>query len=141
MNGVNGVNGVNGAIRKRDPQWPVTVGMYAVLFLFGAVQGLIGSFQYSRASGSVPVAALICCAVILATCVLAAWATRSVSGAVLPGIGWILASFLMSMPVSNGSVIITSTKAGEWYLYGGTLSVAAGVVASFVGATRWAGRR
>jgi hypothetical protein len=45
------------------------------------------------------------------------------------------------MPVSNGSVIITSTKAGEWYLYGGTLSVAAAVVASFVGATRWAGRR
>jgi hypothetical protein len=138
---MNGVNGVNGAIRKRDPQWPVTVGMYAVLFLFGAVQGLIGSFQYSRASGSVPVAALICCAVILATCVLAAWATRSVSGAVLPGIGWILASFLMSMPVSNGSVIITSTKAGEWYLYGGTLSVAAAVVASFVGVARWAGRR
>jgi hypothetical protein len=135
------MNGVNGTTRKREPQWPVTVGVYGMLFLFGAVQGLIGSFQYSRASGSVPVAALVCCAVILATCVLAAWATRSVSGAVLPGIGWILASFLLSMPVSNGSVIITSTKAGEWYLYGGTLSVAAGVVASFVGAARWAGRR
>ena len=138
---MNGVNGVNGTTRKREPQWPVTVGVYAMLFLFGAVQGLIGSFQYSRASGSVPVAALISCAVILATCVLAAWATRSVSGAVLPGIGWILASFLLSMPVSNGSVIITSTTAGKWYLYGGTLSVAAGVVASFVGGIRWAGRR
>jgi len=131
---------MKGTTGKRDPQWPVTVGVYSMLFLFGAVQGLIGSFQYSRASGSVPVAALICCAVILATCVLAAWATRSVSGAVLPGIGWILASFLLSMPVSNGSVIITSTKAGEWYLYGGTLSVAAGVVASFVGLARWSGR-
>src|SRR5690242_3440404 len=136
-----GMNGVNGTTRKREPQWPVTVGLYAMLFLFGAVQGLIGSFQYSRVAGSVPVAALISCAVILATCVLAAWATRSVSAAVVPGIGWILASFLLSMPVSNGSVIITSTKAGEWYLYGGTLSVAAAVVASFVGATRWAGRR
>jgi hypothetical protein len=76
--------------RKREPQWPVSVGVYGVLFLFGAVQGLIGSFQYSRAAGSVPVAALVSCAVILATCVLGAWATRSVSGAVLPGIGWIL---------------------------------------------------
>ena len=132
---------MNGTTRKREPQWPVTVGVYGALFLFGAVQGLIGSFQYSRASGSVPVGALICCAVILATCVLGAWATRSASGAVLPGIGWILASFLLSMPVSNGSVIITSTKAGEWYLYGGTLCVAAGVVASFVGVARWAGRR
>src|SRR5580693_3074032 len=135
-----GMNGVNGTTRKREPQWPVTVGVYGMLFLFGAVQGLIGSFQYSRAFGSVPVAALVCCAVILATCVLAAWATRSVSGAVLPGIGWILASFVLSMPVSNGSVIITSTTAGKFYLYGGTLCVAAAVVASFIGAARRSGR-
>ena len=94
-------------------EWPVSVGVYGVLFLFGAVQGLIGSFQYSRRAGSVPVAALVCCAVILATCVLAAWAIRSVSGAVLPGIGWILTSFVLSMPVSNGSVIITSHHAGQ----------------------------
>ena len=132
---------MNGTTRKPAPQWPLSVGVYGVLFLFGAVQGLIGSFQYSRASRTVPVAALACCVVILATCVLAAWATRSVSGAVLPGIGWILASFVLSMPVSNGSVIITSTTPGKWYLYGGTLSVAAGVVASFVGGIRWAGRR
>jgi hypothetical protein len=131
---------MNGTTRKREPQWPVSLGVYGVLFLFGAVQGVIGSFQYSRASGPVPVAALVCCAVILATCVLAAWATRSVSGAIVPGIGWILASFVLSMPVSNGSVIITSTKAGEWYLYGGTLSVAAAVVASFIGVARSAGR-
>ena len=132
---------MNGTTRKREPQWPVSVGVYGVLFLCGAVQGLIGSFQYSRTAGPVPVAALISCAVILATCVLGAWATRSVSGAVLPGIGWILTSFVLSMPVSNGSVIITSTTPGQWYLYGGTLSVAAAVVASFVGGVRWAGRR
>jgi hypothetical protein len=132
---------MKGTTGKRDPRWPVTVGVYSMLFLVGAVQGLIGSFQYSRASRSVPVAALICCVVILATCLLAAWATRSVSGAVLPGIGWIIASFVLSMPVSNGSVIITSTTPGEWYLYGGTLSVAAAVVGSFIGAARSAGRR
>jgi hypothetical protein len=117
--------GMKGTTGKHGPTWPVTVGVYSALFLFGAVQGLVGSFQYSRAAGSVPVAALVCCAVILATCLLGAWATRSVSGAVL---------------VSNGSVIITSTTAGKWYLYGGTLCVAAGVVASFVGTARWARR-
>src|SRR6266496_4406115 len=78
--------------------------------------------------------------VIVAACVLAAWVTRSVSGAVLPGMGWVLASFVMSMPVTNGSVIITSTTAGKWYLYGGTLSVAAAVVASFAGLARWSRR-
>ena len=97
---------------------------------------MIGSFQYGRTAGPVPVAALVCCAVILATCLLAAWAMRSVSGAILPGMGWIIASFVLSMPVSNGSVIITNTTPGKWYLYGGTLSVAAGVVVSFAGLAR-----
>jgi len=132
---------MKGTTGKREPAWPVTVGLYGALFLFGAVQGLIGSFQYSRAAGAVPVAALICSAAILATCLLAAWATRSVSGALLPGMGWLITSFVLSMPVSHGSVIITSTTAGKWYLYGGTLCVAAAVVASFIGSARWAGRR
>ena len=118
----------------------VSVGVYGVLFLLGVVEGMIGSFQYSRVSGGVPTAALACCAAILATCLLAAWATRSVSGAIMPGMGWIIASFVLSMPVSNGSVIITNTTPGKWYLYGGTLSVAVGVVLSFAGMARWAGR-
>ncbi|MGH3196202.1 MAG: hypothetical protein ACRDOH_27375 [Streptosporangiaceae bacterium] len=125
---------------KRGTGLLLTVGAYGVLFLLGAVQGVIGSFQYSRGPGSVPVAALVCCAVIFATCLLAAWAMRSVSGAVLPGMGWVITSFVLSMPVSNGSVIITSTTPGKWYLYGGTLSVAAGLVLSFAGMARAAGR-
>src|SRR6202162_1355277 len=101
---------------KRGTWSLVSVGVYGVLFLLGLVQGMIGSFQYSPAYGSGPVAALVCCALILATCLLAAWATRSVSGAILPGMGWIIASFVLSMPASNGSVIITNTTPGKWYL-------------------------
>jgi hypothetical protein len=63
----------------------------------------------------------------------------SVSGALMPGTGWIIASFVLSMRVSNGSVIITNTTPGKWYLYGGTLSVVAGVVLSFAGMARAAG--
>ena len=110
----------------------VTVGVYGMLFVLGVVQGLIGSFQYSRTAGSVPVAALVSCAAILATCLLGAWAMHSASGAILPGMGWLITSFVLSMPVSNGSVIITNTAPGKTYLYGGTLSVAVGVVVSFV---------
>jgi hypothetical protein len=124
---------MNGASGKHGTRSLLSFGVFGVLFLLGLVEGMIGSFQYARVLGSVPAAALVCCVVILATCLLAAWATRSVSGAILPGMGWIIASFVLSMPVSNGSVIITATTPGKWYLYGGTLSVAAGVVASFVG--------
>jgi hypothetical protein len=118
---------------RRGPDWPVAAGVYGVLFIVGVVEGMIGSFQYSRMPKPVPVAALACCAVILLTCLLAAWAMRSVSGALLPGMGWIIASFVLSMPVASGSVIITATTPGKWYLYGGTLSVVAAVVASFAG--------
>jgi hypothetical protein len=119
----------------------VTVGVYGLLFLAGVVQGLIGSFQYSRTAGSVPAAALVSCAAILATCLLGAWAMRSASGAILPGMGWVITSFVLSMPVSNGSVIITDTAPGKTYLYGGTLSVAVAVVVSLVATARWSGAR
>lgn len=132
---------MNSTTGNSGPEWPVVVGAYAVLFLLGVVEAMIGSFQYSREPKPVPVAALVCCAVILLTCVLAAWAMGSVSGALLPGMGWVITSFVLSMPVSNGSVIITATTPGKWYLYGGTLSVAAAVVASFAGMAFWPRRR
>jgi Family of unknown function (DUF6113) len=116
------------------------VAVYGMLFVLGAVQGVIGSFQYSWMAGSVPVAALAWCAVLLATCLLGAWAMRSVSGALAPAAGWILAAFLMSMPVSNGSVIITNTAAGRWYLYGGTATAVAGTLLALVVVIRSQGR-
>jgi hypothetical protein len=132
---------MNDTTGKHGTRSLVTVGAYGVLFLLGVVEGLIGSFQYSRVAGSVPVAALVCCAAILATCLLGAWGMGSASGAILPGMGWVIASFVLSMPVSNGSVIITNTTPGKWYLYGGTLSVAIAVIVSFAGVARRAGTR
>ena len=116
----------------------VTGGVYGMLFVLGAVEGTIGSFQYSRTAGVVPLAALAFCAALLVTCLLAAWAMRAVSGALVPAIGWIIASFVLSMPVSGGSVIITASAPGEWYLYGGTLSAVIAVAASFGGSIRTA---
>jgi len=118
------VNTTTGGRRARL----LSVGSYVALFLVGAVEGLIGSFQYSRAA---PAAAIGFCVAILATCLLGAWAMRSVGGALLPAIGWILAVFVISMPDSSGTVIIANTNAGKWFLYGGTVSALAGLFASF----------
>jgi hypothetical protein len=126
---------------KPDTRWFVTGGVYGALFLLGAVEGMVGSFQYARLATPVPVGALAFCAAILATCLFGGWGTRSVSGALTPAIGWIIASFVLSMPVSNGSVIITNTTPGKWYLYGGTVSVLLGVAASFGGWVRATGAR
>jgi hypothetical protein len=108
----------------------LTGGAYGVLLLMGAVEGAIGSFQYSRLA---PAGAILFCVGIFLTCLLAAWAMRSFSGAFVPALGWVIASFVLSMPMSNGSVIIANTTAGKWYLYGGTLSLVAALVISFGG--------
>jgi hypothetical protein len=119
----------------------VTGGVYGVLFVLGAIEGAIGSFQYSRTAGTFPLAAIAFCVAILVTCLLAGWGMRAVSGALAPAIGWILTTLVLSMPVSGGSVIIANSTPGKWYLYGGTVSVVLGVALSFRGWVRGAGAR
>jgi hypothetical protein len=116
---------------RQRPGWFMTGGVYGMLLVLGVVEGTIGSFQYSRTAGSVPLAAIAFCVGIGATCLLAAWGMRSVSGALMPAMGWVITSFVLSMPVSSGTVIITATTPGEWYLYGGTLCAAAAVALCF----------
>jgi Family of unknown function (DUF6113) len=110
----------------------ITVAGYLVLFLAGLVQGLIGTFQFSR--GPAPLIAILFDAAILATCVLGSWGMRTALGGVLPAIGWFVATLVLSSTSAGGSVIVTSTTAGEWFLFGGSLCAAAGAVYAFA---RW----
>jgi hypothetical protein len=107
----------------------VTAAGYVMLFLLGAFQGLIGSFQYSQAPA--PLIAVVLVVVIFATCVACGWGLGTLGAGLLPAVGWIIASFILAMPRPNGSVIITATAAGEWYLYGGALACAVGCVTAF----------
>jgi hypothetical protein len=117
------------------PRVTMAVG-YVLLFVLGAVQGVIGSFQYSRSPS--PLIAICFDVVIFVTCVLAGRGLRTLGGGLFPAVGWIIASFVLSMPRANGSVIIANTAAGKWYLYGGSLAAAAGAAAAF---TFWARTR
>jgi hypothetical protein len=116
----------------------LTAGAYVMLFLFGAGQGLFGSFQYSRFA---PTLAIVFALAIGATCALAAWGMDSASGAFAPGAGWLLTSLVISMGRPTGSVIIANTNPGKWYLYGGTVCVVIAVVTSMALRTRAAVRR
>ena len=116
----------------RDAQAFVTGGAYALLFLLGALEGLVGCFQFSRAVGSFPLAALVLAVAIGVTCVLGAAGMGSAAGALAPALGWFVVSVVLSLPTSGGSVIITGTTAGEVYLYGGSFCAAGGVVVAFV---------
>jgi hypothetical protein len=103
---------------------------YVLLFLLGLVEGLIGCFEFSRSIGGVPVAAWGFGLLILATCLLAAAGMGSALGGLAAAIGWLAASFVLTLPTAAGSVIVTNTSAGKWYLYGGAVCAGVGVALS-----------
>ncbi len=111
-----------------------------MLFVLGALEGLIGSFQYNHSVGSFPLAAVALAVLILATCLLGAAGMGSTGGALAPAIGWFLVSLILTMPTHGGSVIITGTAAGQWYLYGGAVCAGASVILAFVLRARTAPR-
>ena len=118
-----------------DPRRPDalnTGAAYVALFLLGAMEGLLGCFQFSRAIGPVPVAALVFCVVVFLTCLLGGLGMGSPLGALMPAFGWLLASLVLTMPTAAGSVIVTNTTAGKWYLYGGAACAGLAVVLTFV---------
>lgn len=116
-----------------DTHPAITAGGYVALFLLGMVQGLIGTFQYSRGPGVL--VAILFDAAILATCMLGARGMRTALGGVLPALGWFVVTVVLSSSNSaGGSVIVTNTAAGKWFLFGGSLCAAAGAVYAFA---RW----
>jgi hypothetical protein len=109
-------------------QRAITAAGYLMLFVLGVFEGLIGSFQYSQSPA--PFIAIILVLVILVTCIACGWGMGTFAGGLVPAVGWIIASFILAMTRPNGSVIITATTAGEWYLYGGALACVVGSVAT-----------
>jgi hypothetical protein len=102
---------------------------YFMLLVLGAVQGLFGSFQYSREPA--PLIAIILVVIVFVTCAGCGWGIGTFAAGLLPALGWILVSFVLAMSRPNGSVIITATTAGECYLYGGALAAAVGCIITF----------
>lgn len=114
----------------RPPAIALTVVAYLALLLFGVAQGLLGVFFY--ATGPAPFAAIGFGVAMAATCLLGGWGMRAAAGGVAPAAGWFALVFLLANGTHQGSVLITATTAGEWFLFGGSACVAVGVVASFV---------
>lgn len=102
---------------------------YLMLVLFGAAQGLLGTFLYGV--GPHPVAAVLFDLAILATCLLGGWGLRRASGGLAPAAGWLVLVFILASGTSGGSVLITESAAGEWFLFGGAAGATAGVIAAF----------
>jgi hypothetical protein len=128
---VNSEPAERGGPGRSRPERLTGICAYALLFLFGLGQGLIGCFQHSR--GPAPLAAAAFDLAILLTCVLGAWGMRTPGGGLMPGIGWFVATFVLATATSGGSVVIASTTAGEWFLFGGSFCAAVGCLLAYLG--------
>jgi hypothetical protein len=105
----------------------LTVVTCTMLGLFGMLQALVGAFFYGV--GPVPVAAIGFDLAILATCLIGGWGLGRPLGGVIPAIGWFIVAFVLASGTSGGSVLITASAAGEWFLFGGAACATAGIVA------------
>ncbi|MGH3272920.1 MAG: hypothetical protein ACRDNZ_01160 [Streptosporangiaceae bacterium] len=103
---------------------------YAALFVLGVGEAVIGCFQYSR--GPAPFAAIGFGLGILATCLLAGWGMRTALGGLMPGIGWLATSIALATGTQGGSVLITNTAAGQWFLFGGAVCATAGCLVAYL---------
>jgi hypothetical protein len=129
-----------GGRSRGDGRRAVAAVGYLLLFVLGVLEGCIGSFQYSRPP--VPLIAIILAVIVFVTCAGCGWGMGTVAAALAPGVGWILAAFVLASGRSSGSVLITATSAGECFLYGGALACIAGVFfALFARVRRPAARR
>jgi len=107
----------------------VKAGAYLALFLVGAIEALIGTFQHSRGPG--PLVAICFALAIFATCVLGAWGMRAAPGGVLPSAGWFIVALLLGSANAGGSVLVADTTPGKWFLFGGAACAAAGALVAF----------
>jgi hypothetical protein len=108
----------------------MVLGTYVLLFLFGLLQAVIGGFQYSR--GPAPVTSICFALGILVTCILSDWGMRTVAAGLMPGVGWFIAVLILATGTQGGSILITNSTAGEWFLFGGSICAAAGCLVSYV---------
>lgn len=111
---------------SRSADTALTVATCVMLGLFGMLQALVGAFFYGV--GPAPVAAIGFDLAILATCLIGGWGLGRPLGGVIPAIGWFIVAFVLASGTGGGSVLITASAAGEWFLFGGAACATAGLV-------------
>ena len=100
--------------------------LYGLLALGGVFLALIGAFAYGSLDyGGLPLAAVLLCLVNLAAFRAAGWAAGSRTGALVPAATWLTTAGILSLPRTEGDVIITSGAGGVIFLFGGAAAAVA----------------
>jgi Family of unknown function (DUF6113) len=105
------------------PEPAILVGLaYGLLAVLGVLVGVIGSFEFDWATGSVPAAAIVLSLVNLGIFRAAGWAMESKLGAAVPALFWMIILFVLASKRPEGDLVVTGTSAGYTYMFGGAVA-------------------
>lgn len=99
----------------------VRLAVHGVALVAGAAVGVVGSFIHPLTRAGLPVGLLVALALSAAVPAAAGLTVRSRSGAGLVALGWLVAVVTMSLPRSEGDLVVPATALGYSWLLGGTL--------------------
>ncbi|TDB83139.1 hypothetical protein E1264_29580 [Actinomadura sp. KC216] len=108
---------------------------YAVLGLFGAVYGLIGSFVQDWTVERVPVASIVLVLVLFAAVRLAGWGTGGRTGPVIIALTWLIVVFVLSNEGPGGDLVMPTELSGKTN-YAGYVYIIGGLAAAVLAILR-----
>ena len=111
-----------------------TLGKVVVAILLaaiGAAAGIAGAFVHDLSVDIVgiglPVGLPLALALAAAAHVLAGWVLRSRLAVLAPGAGWLVPVLVLSVPRSEGDLVVAANPAGYLFLLGGSVLIGLGV--------------
>ncbi|MFC4532523.1 DUF6113 family protein [Sphaerisporangium dianthi] len=114
---------------ETEPGAAVTGAAYGVLFVLGAVYGVVSGLQHSWGVGDLVAPVPIALSLLLFGLLYGAGRLMGTKlAAFVCGMGWMLVALVFSVKRSEGDLIVAATPAGYWYLGGGAVALVVAVL-------------
>ncbi|GAA4224405.1 hypothetical protein GCM10022254_03760 [Actinomadura meridiana] len=108
---------------------------YAVLGLFGALYGLVGSFLQGWTVNRFPVAAIVLVLLLFAAVRLAGWGMGGRAGPTIIALTWLVVVFIMSNNGPGGDLVMPAELGGKTD-YAGYVYIIGGLAAAVLAVLR-----
>jgi hypothetical protein len=122
----------NEQVEPETRQWHdavVTGTAYGVLFVLGAVYGVVSGLEHSWDVGDpVPPIPIVLSLVLFVLLYGAGRLMGTKAGAFVPGVGWMVAALIFTLKRPEGDLIVAANGPGYWYLGCGAVALVVAVL-------------
>ncbi|MET8157409.1 DUF6113 family protein [Sphaerisporangium sp. NPDC005289] len=114
---------------EAEPSAVVTGAAYGMLFVLGAVYGVVSGLQHSWGIGDlVPPVPIVLSLILFGLLYGAGRLMGTKLSAFVTGMGWMLIALVFAIKQPEGDLIVAATPAGYWYLGGGAIALVVAVL-------------